>query len=80
MNIETQNWHSGIILWFNLGKGLGIIRPSNPDADDIYFNISSIGDQSVESVWSGKHVEYHAEQNLIGMYATVLVSKSPNDE
>lgn len=66
---NTGNWQRGVILWFNLGKGMGIIRPENNKEDDVRFDSASIG-RDVEQLEGGLHVEYLAEQELIGRYAT----------
>jgi cold shock CspA family protein len=64
-----QTWKSGSVLWFNLGKGYGLIRPNNPEDDDVSFNVSSIFGQNVELANSGTQVEYLEEQGATGMQA-----------
>jgi cold shock CspA family protein len=66
-----QNKHTGIILWFNLAKDLGIIRPNQIDEDDLYFNMASLVDRKDQNLLaSGTLVEYSCEQTFIGIYAS----------
>ncbi|MBM7846495.1 cold shock domain-containing protein [Herpetosiphon giganteus] len=77
---NTSEWKKGIILWFNLGKGMGVIRSDIFDEDDIRFDVSDI-DDDIEILTSGLPVEYIAEQSLIGMCAVeIRIIKSDSQE
>ena len=68
--LNEQTRLTGTILWFNLAKDLGIIRPSQNDEDDIYFNTASLVDRRDQNLLtSDTSVEYTCEQTLIGIYA-----------
>jgi len=72
MTADTQLWLQGHILWYNLGKGFGLIRPEDSNADDVRFEPSVFINQNIELLEPNTPVEYQVEQNLIGMCATTF--------
>lgn len=69
---DLRPLEKGNVLWFNLGKGIGIIRPDSADEEDVYFDLASLDEDLVGTILPNMHVEFLSKRTLVGMYAQIV--------
>ena len=62
---------SGIVKWFNSGKGYGFI--AREDGDDVFVHFSAIQGDGYRNLEEGQKVEFSIEQGPKGLQASNVV-------
>jgi CspA family cold shock protein len=59
---------TGIVKWFNAGKGYGFLSPQE-GGPDVFVHYSAISGDGYKALKEGQHVEYEIESSSKGMQA-----------
>jgi CspA family cold shock protein len=59
---------TGIVKWFNAGKGYGFLSPQE-GGPDVFVHYSAIAGDGYKALKEGQHVEYEIESSSKGMQA-----------
>jgi CspA family cold shock protein len=66
--------HTGVVKWFNPGKGYGFIAP-DAGGDDIFVHISAVQHAGLRKLNEGERVKFALEQRE-GRVAAVAIQKA----
>ena len=63
----SEERETGVVKWFNGGKGFGFI--SRDSGDDIFVHFSEINEDGFKSLDEGQKVEFTVDEGEKGLYA-----------
>ncbi|MEX0680669.1 MAG: cold shock domain-containing protein [Balneolales bacterium] len=67
----AEERETGVVKWFNGGKGFGFINRSS--GDDIFVHFSEIQDEGYKSLDEGDNVEFTVAEGEKGLYAKEVI-------
>ncbi|AAM84805.1 cold shock protein [Yersinia pestis biovar Microtus str. 91001] len=72
-NIFMSNKMTGLVKWFDAGKGFGFISPAD-GSKDVFVHFSAIQGNDYKTLDEGQNVEFSIEQGQKGPSAVNVVA------
>lgn len=67
----SEERETGVVKWFNGGKGFGFINRES--GDDVFVHFSEIKEEGFKSLDEGQQVEFSIAEGEKGLYAKEVI-------
>lgn len=71
--VQMSNKVTGLVKWFDAGKGFGFITPAD-GSKDVFVHFSAIQSNDFKTLDEGQRVEFTIEQGQKGLSAANVVA------